>query len=75
MLEVADVFRRYGDAYLQKFGQQMLPSHRRAFYDILHFRTVAMGARAADQGNQSRLANGRASHTITVPSSLLLASH
>jgi hypothetical protein len=43
MLEVADVFRLYGDAYLQEFGPQMLPSHRRAFYDILHCRTVAMG--------------------------------
>jgi hypothetical protein len=43
MLEVADVFRRYGEAYLQRFGKQMLPSHRRAFYDILHCRTAAMG--------------------------------
>jgi hypothetical protein len=43
MLEIADVFRRYGEAYLQKFGKQMLPSHRRAFYDILHCRTAAMG--------------------------------
>ena len=43
MLEVADVFRRYGDAYLQRFGKKMLPSHRRAFYDILNCRTVAMG--------------------------------
>jgi predicted RNA-binding Zn-ribbon protein involved in translation (DUF1610 family) len=43
MLEVADVLRRYGDTYLQRFAQQMLPSHRRAFYDILHCRTVAMG--------------------------------
>jgi hypothetical protein len=43
MLEVADVFRRYGEAYLERFGQQMLPSHRRAFDDILHCRTAAMG--------------------------------
>ena len=43
MLEVADVFRRYGEAYLERFGKQMLPSHRRAFYDILHCRTAAMG--------------------------------
>ena len=43
MLEVADVFRRYGDAYLQRFGEKMLPSQRRAFYDILHCRTAAMG--------------------------------
>jgi hypothetical protein len=43
MLEVADVFRRYGETYLQRFGPQMLPSHRRAFDDILHCRTAAMG--------------------------------
>lgn len=43
MLEVADVFRRYGDSYLQQFGPRMLPSHRRAFHDILHCRTAAMG--------------------------------
>jgi hypothetical protein len=43
MLEVADVFRRYGATYLQKFGSQMLPSHRRAFYDIFHCRTAVMG--------------------------------
>ena len=48
MLEVADVFRRYGDAYLQRFGQQMLPSHRRAFYDILHCRTATMGGHVYD---------------------------
>ena len=44
MWEVADVFRRYGDSYLQQFGPQMLPSHRRAFADILQCRTAAMGA-------------------------------
>ena len=44
MLEVADVLRRYGDSYLHKFGPHMLPSHRRAFADILQCRTVAMGA-------------------------------
>ena len=43
MLEVADVFRRYGGTYLQRFGPQMLPSHRRAFDDILACRTAAMG--------------------------------
>lgn len=43
MLEVADVFRRYGDQYLRMFGQNMLPSHRRAFQDILGCQTQAMG--------------------------------
>lgn len=44
MLEVADVFRHYGDSYFQQFGPRMLPSHRRAFTDILQCRTAAMGA-------------------------------
>src|SRR6267142_2627100 len=35
MLEVADVFRRYGDAYAQTYGASLLPSHRRALYGIL----------------------------------------
>jgi len=43
MLEVADVFRRYGEAYLKRFGRQMPPSHRRALDDILHCRTATMG--------------------------------
>ena len=43
MLEVADIFRRYGDAYLERYGEKMLPSHHRAFQDILNCRTSAMG--------------------------------
>jgi len=43
VVEVADVFRRYGSEYIQKFGQRMPPSHRRAFKDILRCRTPAMG--------------------------------
>ena len=43
MLEVADVFRLYGDAYLQKFGRAMPPSHRRALDDIRHCRTEVLG--------------------------------
>ena len=43
MLEVADVVRRYGDAYLQKYGATMLPSHRRALQDIRHCRTAVLG--------------------------------
>jgi hypothetical protein len=43
MLEVADVLRRYGDSYLHQFGPHMLPSHHRAFADILQCRTEAMG--------------------------------
>ena len=43
MLEVADVLGRYGDEYLQKFDDKMLPSQRRAFADILKCRTQVMG--------------------------------
>ncbi|MFQ5502883.1 MAG: IS91 family transposase [Phycisphaerae bacterium] len=43
MLEVADILRRYGDGYLEAYGQRMLPSHLRAFRDILRCRTPDMG--------------------------------
>ncbi|MFC1763823.1 IS91 family transposase [Planctomycetota bacterium] len=43
MIEVADVFRRYGTEYLQRFGERMPSRHRRAFRDILQCRTPAMG--------------------------------
>ena len=43
MIEVADVFRRYGTEYVQRFGSRMLARHRRAFRAILRCRTPAMG--------------------------------
>ena len=43
MIEVADVFRQFGDAYLAAFGGSMLPSHKRAIQDIIACRTEAMG--------------------------------
>jgi hypothetical protein len=43
MPELAEVFARYGPAYLEKYGPAMLPSHRRAMQDILRCRTEAMG--------------------------------
>lgn len=43
MPELADVFRRYAGAYLEKFGDRLLPSHRRAIQDLLECRTEAMG--------------------------------
>jgi hypothetical protein len=43
MLQVADVIRRYGGEYLERFGQDLLPSHRRAMDDILRCRTEALG--------------------------------
>lgn len=43
MPELADVFIRYGGEYRSKYGQDMLPSHRRAMDDIIHCRTERMG--------------------------------
>ena len=43
MLEVADVLRRAGDAYLRKYADAMPPSHRRALYVIRHCRTKIFG--------------------------------
>jgi hypothetical protein len=43
MLEVADVLRRAGDAYLRKFEPAMPPGHRRAMHDIRHCRTEVFG--------------------------------
>jgi hypothetical protein len=41
--EVADIFRLYGDRYLERFGQGILPSHRRALRDLGNCRTAALG--------------------------------
>jgi Putative transposase/Transposase zinc-binding domain len=43
MSEVADVLRRYGHEYLDRFGQDLLPSHRRALEDLLACRTEVLG--------------------------------
>jgi len=43
MPEVADIFGRYGPEYLQRFGSDLLPSHRRALEDIQNCRTPALG--------------------------------
>jgi hypothetical protein len=43
VLEVADVLRQYGPAYLEQFGDRMLPSQRRACEDLLRCRTAALG--------------------------------
>ncbi|MBI3329214.1 MAG: hypothetical protein HYZ81_21245 [Nitrospinae bacterium] len=43
MPEMADVLRRYGREYLDRFGQDLLPSHRRAIDDLINCRTEALG--------------------------------
>jgi hypothetical protein len=43
MVELADIFRRYGPDYIERFGARMLPSHHRALHDIVACRTEQMG--------------------------------
>lgn len=43
MLEVAEIFRLHGPAYREKFGDRMLPSHRRAMQDLENCRTESLG--------------------------------
>ena len=43
MIELASVFKLYGPEYLQKYGEKMLPSHKKAMDDIQHCRTQVMG--------------------------------
>jgi hypothetical protein len=43
MLEVAEIFRLHGPEYRAKFGERMLPAHRRAMQDIEQCRTAVLG--------------------------------
>jgi hypothetical protein len=43
MPRLADVMARHGDAYLARYNERMLPSHRRTIRDIRTCRTEAMG--------------------------------
>jgi hypothetical protein len=45
MLELAEVLRRYGGAYLARCGAELLPSPRRAIEAMLHCRTAVLGGR------------------------------
>jgi hypothetical protein len=56
MLEVADILHLHGPAYRAKFGDRMLPSHRRAMQDIEQCRTAALGGQLyfCDQCQQLR---------------------
>lgn len=54
MPEVADMFRRDGREYLERFGPDLLPCHRRAMEDLLACRTEALGGQLlpCDHGGQ-----------------------
>jgi hypothetical protein len=43
VLELATIVRETGEDYLRRFGDRMLPSHRRALSDITLCRTPALG--------------------------------
>jgi hypothetical protein len=43
VVDLAEIFRRHGPAYREKYGARMLPSHRRAMGDIESCRTEALG--------------------------------
>jgi hypothetical protein len=43
MVEMAEVFHRYGPQYRAKYGDRMLPSHWKAMRDIERCRTVELG--------------------------------
>ena len=43
MPELADIFIRYGQDYLDRYGSDILPSHRKALRDIAQCRTEALG--------------------------------
>jgi Putative transposase/Transposase zinc-binding domain len=57
-LEVADVFRRYGDAYRHQLGTALPPSHRRVMTAIETCRTAALGGHleACDACGHERIA-------------------
>lgn len=42
-LELADIFQQYGPAYRARYGDRLLPSHRRAMRAIEQCRTEALG--------------------------------
>jgi hypothetical protein len=51
LVELAEIFRRHGVAYREKYGKRMLPSHRRAMRDIECCRTEALGGHLYRCGN------------------------
>ena len=43
MVEMAEIFHRYGPPYRAKYGDRMLPSHRKVMRNIERCRTVELG--------------------------------
>lgn len=57
-LEVADVFREHGHAFLEQYGDTLSPERRRALRDIAACRTAALGGHveACNQCGHQRIA-------------------
>lgn len=51
MVELAEIFRRHGADYREKYGTRMLPSHQRAMRDIERCRTEVLGGHIYRCGN------------------------
>ena len=90
MLEVADIFRLHGPDYRAQFGNQLLPSHRRAMQDIETCRTESLGgqvyycAQCAEQRYSyhscknrhcPKCQNEQANEWLQAQQSLLLPTH
>ena len=55
LLEVADVIRSHGQAFLQKYGSHLTPTQKKALRDLAQCRTAALGGhveRCLDCGHQ-----------------------
>jgi len=48
MVELAEIVNAHGSDYLEEFGHSILPSHRRALFDIAACRTELMGGHVAE---------------------------
>jgi hypothetical protein len=90
MIELADILRLHGPAYRAKFGNRILPSHRRAMRDIEQCRTAALGGQVyyCDQCQQLRYSyhscqnrhcpkcgNDQANQWLQAQQDLLLPTH
>ena len=65
MPEVADVFRRYGPDYRERFGEGLLPSHRRAMdAKSHHTRLVHLTVGAGLPGPGAQPTAGRATRPL-----------
>src|ERR1700758_3594856 len=55
LLEVADVIRSHGEAFLQKYGSHLTPTQKKALRDLAVCRTAALGGhveRCLDCGHE-----------------------